>query len=294
MFHTALQPLSENGVEALASLAMRATGAEGYALLEFDSRGVVSRRSANGITVDVPSGIAAERGLTIRNDVAVVSYPLRSNDVLVGLAAFAFRDHPIEAEKLALLDRIVADLKTLCTIPRTTLELAARIASLDAQLAGLKIAERTRGLLTDGAAAENSLDIVQRHVERVLQGRELPDLLNRLLACLEDEIEQRRLLAQAKVRLEEAGMSEEDAYLFLRNRSRTTRTRMGVIAKDILEGRLDAEEAKGWPRDSSSQIRRSAWRPGRGNQSRDTGATAKPGGSKSFADRHNGRAHEPN
>jgi len=127
-----------------------------------------------------------------------------------------------------------------------TARLASRIGSLDAQLAAIKIAERAQGLLENGLLANSAPDpgaveTIARHVETVLQGRQVGGALEELIRDLEDRLDERKLLVRAKALLQRVhGMTEEQAYLQLRVRSRTSRKRLRVVAQELI-GAASAE-----------------------------------------------------
>jgi hypothetical protein len=226
-------PLRQS-VTSLALFAMQAAGADGYSWSERDEpRGVMVPPYSSGFSVprwergEVPAGIVA------RDGVAVVSYPMGA-----GLLVFVFRRETVPEEHLAILDRMAAVIEAVYAIPHTTAQLAARIGKLDAELAGIKIAERTRGYLANGDRNGETVDAVVQHVETVMQARPFAAALEQLLPELEDRLDERRAVVRAKALLQRVhGMTEEQAYLHLRYRSRSTRRRLREVAQEFIEGR---------------------------------------------------------
>ena len=54
----------------------------------------------------------------------------------------------------------------------------------------------------------------------------------------EDKLATRRIVDQAKVALEEHGLSEEDAFSFIQRTAMTTRQRMRDVAEQVISGSL--------------------------------------------------------
>jgi len=224
-------------IHTLAEFAMRASGADGYALYEIDDAGELILRDSTGIPVADPTDSNVTTGLIFRDDITVSSYPLRAEDAVCGLFAFGFREQVADKERLAILDRLALVIQAVYHVPPSTVRLAARISSLDAELASIKISERTAGLLTKGGPASESVETVVHHVKNVLQGCLLGTTLERLLPDLEDLVAERRLVVQAKQALQHKhGISEEEAYLQLRHRSRASRRRLREVAQEALAG----------------------------------------------------------
>jgi hypothetical protein len=205
----------------LVQLAAHATGAAGYSLFEADTtNGSVTRGYSSGST-------KSER-------LSVARYPLCVDGRQTATLVFAFFEHPISEQKRSLLNQMAAVIEAVQALPYITARVAIRIASLDAELADIKIGERARGLLADGASGE-AVGTIVRHVEHVLEGRQLGAVFDQLLPDLEDRVEERKLLTKAKVILQESyGMSEEQAYVHLLDRSRSSRKRLRVVAEDLI------------------------------------------------------------
>lgn len=224
----------QQGVDALADFAMHATGAQGYELRELDPRGMVLRQSGRGGPISIPTVSDDSRTIISEGRLTIVCYFLRQRVELVGSLAFAFQGDKIDHDKLVLLDQLAEWLSQLCAIRYATVQIALRIGEVDAELAGLKVAERTRGLVMQKGESRQMLALLDRHVSRVVQARTTPMILNSLLELLEDRLEERKLLAEAKAHLERFGMTEEQAYLHLRKRSRASRKRLRLVAQELI------------------------------------------------------------
>lgn len=149
--------------------------------------------------------------------------------------AFVFCADQVSEEKLSVLNRLAAIVETIQALPQTPANLASRLGSLDAEMAGIKIAERTRGILAGGTLDPGAIDTLASHVERVLEGRQFGSAMEQLPPDLEDQIATRRIVVRAKSLLERRhGMSEEQAYFHLRVKSRSTRRRLSDVAQELL------------------------------------------------------------
>ena len=76
-------------------------------------------------------------------------------------------------------------------------QLADRLAGSEARLLDSKIADRVRGYLTSEAESDLT-EAVIRHVETVLRPKRTRVLLEQALSELEEEIEERQLVGEAK------------------------------------------------------------------------------------------------
>lgn len=219
----------------LALFAMQASGADGYAAYASETDGGPELRHASGIPIADGEGNEPVDG----GDVSVVSYSIRADGVEIGRLYFAFRGPGIDPEKLAILDRMAALIETVEANHRNTARLASKVGALETELAAIKIAERAQGLL-DGAFEPSSVETLAKHVATVLEGRQAAGALEDLLRELEDRVDERKLLVRAKGLLQRAyGISEEQAYLQLRVRSRTSRKRLRVIAGEVIGAALE-------------------------------------------------------
>jgi ANTAR domain len=228
-------PLRQS-VITLALFAMHASGADGYSFFEIDGEGgALLLRHSCGLAAPAWIDPVTQSGVTRRDGLAVAVYSLHADAALAGSLAFVFRGNEIPEDKLSILNRLAAIIEAVQALPHTTASLAARIGALDAELAGIKIAERTRGILTGGMPEPEAIQTLVSHVERVLEGRHFGLVLEQLLPDLEDQVANRRVVIRAKALLESRhGMSEEQAYLHLRVKSRSSRRRLSEIAQEFL------------------------------------------------------------
>jgi hypothetical protein len=228
-------PLRQSAA-SLALFAMHAAGAGGFSLYELGpASDVQTLRFSQGEPIPQWFDLKPRLGLHHRDGLAVASYPLHVEGVLSGLLAFVFRANEVSGEKLSILNRLAAIVETIQALPQITASLASRLSSLDVELAGIKIAERTRGILSRGMLDPGAIDTLASHVERVLEGRQFGTAMEQLLPDLEDQIATRRIVVRAKSLLETRhGMSEEQAYFHLRVKSRSTRRRLSEVAQELL------------------------------------------------------------
>lgn len=228
-------PLPQS-VTSLARLAMYASGADGYALFEVDNAsGAWSIRDSNGLELPHWLDPANQTGIRSLDGLTVVVFPMYVDAALAGSLAFVFRGDEIPKEKQSILSRLAPLIEAVHALPHTTAGLAARIGTLDAELAGIKIAERVRGVLAGGVPEQETIETLASHVTRVLEGRQFGSVLEQLLPDLEEQLASRRVLLRAKSVLEARhGMSEEQAYIHLRVKSRTSRRRLSEVAQELL------------------------------------------------------------
>jgi AmiR/NasT family two-component response regulator len=92
--------------------------------------------------------------------------------------------------------------------------------------------------MANGAAGSDAVEDIVRHVESVLEGRQFGAVLEQLLPDMEERVQERKAVARAKELLQGfQGMTEEQAYMHLRYRSRVTRRRLGEVALEIIRTR---------------------------------------------------------
>jgi AmiR/NasT family two-component response regulator len=136
-------------------------------------------------------------------------------------------------------DRIAAAMQAIRTEAAGDryVHLVERLADLEARLMDSKIADRVRGYLEDETDSD-PIGAILRHVETVLRPSRTRIMLEQALSELEEEIEERRLVGQAK-RIMQArdSVSEEQAYIELRLRSRKSRKPLKDVARQVIESR---------------------------------------------------------
>jgi hypothetical protein len=218
----------------LALLMMRETGAEGYVLYAYEQRSSFPvRLSAYGL--DVPP--CEHEGLS------VARLPLRLQNREVGWLAFVFRAAAIPEDTRRLLERLARMFESIWSLfydPERVIDLATRISRRQAELADLKIAERALGFLKHpepGAAETMAL-----HVESVLRTRRFEAILDQFAGDLDDQLEERKIIAEAKNLLQSTqGITEEEAYSQLRLSSRRSRRRIFEVAHQLVKARPNAQ-----------------------------------------------------
>jgi hypothetical protein len=235
-------------VDDLLQFALRASEADGYALYELDAGANLVLRTGESISGFDPKHVPLVRGSISYRGFVVKCYPLRGEDKTIGLITFAFRRGEIFREQLVVLDRLLQIIETVYRLPSATARLASRVSSLEVELASIKISERIAGLLASPPPANSSVDTVIRHVDNVLYRRAVTSVLRQLLPDLECRLAERKLVGKAKRLIQRnRGMSEEQAYLWLRNRSRVTRRRLRDIANELIASEPSADSVPAEP-----------------------------------------------
>jgi len=214
-----------DSLEALAQVGLRATGARSFAFI-----------ARTGIKETGAARSAAEAPDTLE-------YLLRTDGATAASVTFTFGSDREATRARPRLDRIAATMQSIWTAAAADryADLVERVANLEARLVDSKIADRVRGYLADGIDSDPS-EAIARHVETVLRPTRARVLLEQVASELEEEIEERRLVGQAK-RIIQArdSVSEEQAYTELRLRSRKSRKPLKDIARLVVENRQSVE-----------------------------------------------------
>jgi AmiR/NasT family two-component response regulator len=219
----------QNSLEALAQIACHGSGAEGYAFFQ--------RNSGTGSLTRVAGGSAVIPESRPDGAPAFIEYALGSDGVASGSLVFSFSSDAHAQQARAQLDRIAATIRTIWAASATEnyADLVGRVADLETRLMDSKIADRARGLLTAEAGSDPA-EAIARHVDGVLRPTPTRRILEQVLSELEEEIEERRLVAEAKQILQHLHqVSEEQAHTQLRLRSRKSRTRLKLVARQVIE-----------------------------------------------------------
>jgi AmiR/NasT family two-component response regulator len=202
----------QSSLEALAQIAVRATGA----------------RSCIFITDNSPVRPESKPP-------ALVEYPLRTGGVIVASVVFAFCSDSDALSARPRLARIAAAMQAIWSAADRYSHLVRHVSDLEAQLIDSKIADRARGLLT--GETSDPTEAIARHVDSVLRPTPTSRFLEQVLSELEDEIEERRLVAQAKEILCAVDrLSEEQAHHQLRLMSRKSRRPLKAVAQQVIDG----------------------------------------------------------
>jgi hypothetical protein len=213
-----------HSLELLARLAVRETGADGYALEGSGDAFVPASAAVSGAAVSF--SLSAEGEGSSRSQ---------------GRLSFVFRGKPVPEGKRAILKRFANLMEAILRREAATKDYArraARIGELEAELADSKIAARASGLLADEAGTRDLIGTIESHVEGVLRPSHFGTMLGQMAIDLEEEIAERKLTAQAKAMLQnDNGMSEEQAHLHLRTISRKSRRPLKEVARELIEAR---------------------------------------------------------
>lgn len=165
--------------------------------------------------------------------------PVYSDGLLSAALILVFRDEAEVAASKPILKRIAPLYESLVRFisdQNHQRKLAKRITELESSIAAEKILERAKGLLREHPhLTETTIDLVDRHVAKVLASRQFGDVLQSRLRELESLAAERDITARAKAVLQEQGLSEDKAYLHLRTLSRQRRRRIADIAREIVD-----------------------------------------------------------
>jgi len=165
--------------------------------------------------------------------------PLVHADNLIGLLTFGWRrQSALSEEQIHAAEEIASAIGEVTIRARQAsfaIHQASRINRLQAELANGKIAERMRGILEDKSSRTGVGGIVRQHVSRVLEATNVSATLQEHADKLESELRDRHVIGKAKEILQDVlDLSEEEAYLQLRNASRKSRRRLPDVAGDVL------------------------------------------------------------
>ncbi len=221
----------QNSLTALAQVAQRETGADGYAFFRTGADGrTLVRHSAS----DSAFGAAIGEETVLSGSARVATYKMGADGTLV----FAFPDEARLRKVRPELDRIARTIEAVWSAAQMAgrySELASEVADLELRLMDSRISDRVRGFLGSRGDA-NPWDAIARHVEGVLQPDPAGRVLEQLSKDLEEKVEERRLTNRAKAILQSAyGMSEEQAHTHLRQTSRKTRRKLRDVALDLID-----------------------------------------------------------
>jgi AmiR/NasT family two-component response regulator len=218
----------QNSLSALAQVAMREAGADGYAFFQKTTEALIRQDAAGSVIAE-----------DVFTSPLVVTYALGADGVL----AFTFRDDVRSREARPQLNRLAGTIEALWRAAHTVEEysqLAHHVAELETSLMDAKIADRTLGfLLTRG---QDPIEAITRHVEGVLRETSTRRTLQQISQELEEEVEERRLVGRAKAILQKSQkMSEEEAHAHIRVVSRKSRRRLKDVALEVIEQNSEEE-----------------------------------------------------
>jgi hypothetical protein len=219
----------QHSLDVLAQIALRAAGACGYAFFQ--------KSRETGSLVRLAGGGPAIPEVDAHESPTLVKYPLPTEGALRASVAFAFSNEAEALQARPRLDRIATTIQAIWAAAAAEgySDLAGRVAELETQLMDSKIADRAHGLMNAHASSDPA-ELIARHVDGVLRPTPTRRILEQALAALEEEIEERRLVAEAKQILQHLHqVSEEQAHTQLRLRSRKSRKRLKLVARQVIE-----------------------------------------------------------
>jgi hypothetical protein len=152
-----------HSVQPLALIALRETGADGYAISTMDPEGGAARLIAS---FGLPVPAANERGAY------VASVPLDVANPVSGTIRFVFRTEQECRIASPLIERAARSIEAVWHLARLRelcVDKAAQIGDLQAELADSKIGDRARGLLNQAAGPRGGIETMERHIETVLR-----------------------------------------------------------------------------------------------------------------------------
>lgn len=220
-----MEPENIKSLVSVAHLAMQESRAYGFA--------VYGRIGETGFTPLYEFNASEIKGADASR---VVSLALKIAKKEVGKLVYLFREADVsrgDREILEQASRTVEAIWSLFDRSEALVQMARRVARLQAEVADLKIAERARGFVQN--RRPNAIGIISHHVDNVLRAQRLPGLLEDLAHDLEHELAERALISRAKDLLQNShGISEDQAYALLRSNSRKSRRKIGAVARQLV------------------------------------------------------------
>jgi AmiR/NasT family two-component response regulator len=171
--------------------------------------------------------------------------PLYADGLISAVLILVFTDEAEKHSAAPVLKRIVPLFESLARFvgeQGRQVKLASKITELETSIAAEKILDRAKGLLREHPHLnEHTIDLVDRHVAKVLASNQFSQVLQDRLRELEALAAERDITSRAKTFLQEQlGFTEEKAYLHLRTLSRRRRKRISEIAREIIAGKRGA------------------------------------------------------
>jgi AmiR/NasT family two-component response regulator len=235
------------GADDFVALLAQLAKAKGSALYEprFGQRTLV-RRASGGLQPPDLSELSYDDldHLQLRKQWATL--PLYSDGLISAVLILVFDSEVEKNGAKPVLKRIMPLFESLTKFvgeQTRQVKLASKISELESGIAAEKILDRAKGLLREHPQLnEATIELVDRHVAKVLASRQFSQTLQDRLNELEGLVAERDITSQAKAVLQEQlGFSEEKAYLHLRTLSRQRRKRISEIAREIVESRQSAK-----------------------------------------------------
>ncbi len=216
----------------LARLGLRTANAAGYAIDQLMADGEAwLRKWAEGVPVPETDGCG----------LVVLCFPMGMENTETGALSFVFRGEAISDQARALTtqfataaDAIWRNWSSAGVYARSV----NRIAELEAKLADSKISDRARGLLESALPPSEAVEMISQYIDNALRSNQLGRALDELARDAEYDLAGYQLVRRAKALLRSrGGMSEEQAHLYLRYASRSSRRRLPEVAAEILTSR---------------------------------------------------------
>jgi AmiR/NasT family two-component response regulator len=250
MTHSAISPNAEplyDGADEFVALLSRMADAQGSALYEarHGHQALVRRAVAGSHPPDFAElGYEDLDHLKLRKHWAIL--PLYADGLIATVLILVFST---EADKLAAkptIKRIVPLFESLVRFVNEQtrqVKLASKISELESSIAAEKILDRAKGLLREHPQlSEATIELVDRHVAKVLASFQFGQVLQERLRELESVVAERDVTSRAKTALQQQfGFSEEKAYLHLRTLSRQRRKRISEISQEIVDGKHSSD-----------------------------------------------------
>lgn len=167
----------------------------------------------------------------------LVAAPLRGTDRLVGILTVGWfsSKEDVQVERLEPFANALTAMLLGSRHAEQTAYLNNQIAQAALELADWKIAERLKGILADHAVHQAPV-ILRDHVERVIERGLSIRPLQEQLAEITAQLEERKVVAEAKALLQRSQrLTEEQAYKLLRSKSRRARKRLVEIAGALIK-----------------------------------------------------------
>ncbi len=229
------------GIAAILRVAVRQIQASGWAYHEWDAAaGEYVCRASHNLTVAVRP---AQTGAAENGDLAggaVTNFAVNGGGIEGYVhVSYAAGRRRVEDRWRRVLQQTAASIEALLEASSEASRMEAltnRIYERQAELISRKIIERAEGLLGDPGCDDWS-DALHRHVKGVLKFQPLPEILSQQLQEVEQRLEARDVIAAAKSALRARdGLTEEQAYRYLREESRNSREPLTEVARRVLGG----------------------------------------------------------
>lgn len=250
------EPLYD-GAEEFVGLLAQLANADGSALYEArHGHSALIRRAFAGLRPPDLAEVGYEELDTLKLRKQWATLPLYADGLISAVLILVFADEHRKLAAQPVLKRIVPLFESLARFvseQTRQVKLASKITELETSIAAEKILDRAKGLLREHPQLnEHTIELVDRHVAKVLASNQFGQVLQDRLRELEALAAERDITSRAKTVLQEQlGFTEEKAYLHLRTLSRQRRKRISEIAREIVEGKPSANTTSTTQREQS-------------------------------------------